>query len=328
MRHRIAVCILPWLFAACSFSARSLPSEAPPLSTMDEPPALLTEPADEAERAALAPGTFSGIEVADARASLDALLEAPPGLSVSSVVENSPAVQAGIAEGDLLLSARILPDGEERVLAWPAQWREIELESPPGTEVELELDRAGTIQRARVSLVPRLRPAQRIAVARLREEERAGIVVRGASEVEARPAGLAPGAGAVVVGLSGDSPWRKADLRFEDLIVRVDGQDLAAPDVLIERIRAAPEGAKLRLEIRRHGQPLELLVPLSQRVQEVTEISIPLLFSYERSRRASETSLLAGAFRLQRTPTAWSLRLLWLFRFSGGDADRLEEVGS
>ena len=36
---------------------------------------------------------------------------------------------------------------------------------------------------------------------------------------EARAAGLGPGGGAVVVGLSERSPWRAAGLRFGDLIV-------------------------------------------------------------------------------------------------------------
>jgi hypothetical protein len=53
-----------------------------------------------------------------------------------------------------------------------------------------------------------------------------------------------------------------------------------------------------------------------------------LIFSYERRRDASETSALLGLFQLERTPAAWSLRLLWLLRFSGGDADHLQEVGS
>ena len=34
----------------------------------------------------------------------------------------------------------------------------------------------------------------------------------------------------------------------------------------------------------------------------------------------------AGSHDVERTRAAWKLRLLWLFRYSGGDSDRLEEV--
>jgi len=311
---------------ACA--ASSLPKESPALAAMEEPTALLTEPQDELERAALDPGSFSGIEVSDARASLDALLEVPEGLAVARVVENSPAAQAGIGEGDLLYSVRVLPEGPPRELAWPSEWREVELNTPPGTEIEVSLDRAGAIKTARMSLVARVRPAERIAVVRLREEQRAGVVVRAPTEVEARGAGLSPGAGAVVVGLSGDSPWRKSDVRFEDLIVAVDGEPLSAPDVLIERIRGADDGARLKLELLRGGQRLEQSVRLSRRARDFSQISIPLIFSYEYARHESETSALLGLFKLRRTSVAWSLRLFWLFTMSGGDADRLEEVRS
>ncbi|MEO6708142.1 MAG: S1C family serine protease, partial [Planctomycetota bacterium] len=177
--------------AGCSlFGSSAIPTEAPPLVGMNEPPALLGEPSDELERAALDPGSFTGIEVVDARASLDALLEAPDGLSVARVVENSPAALAGIGSGDVLFTVRKLPDGAESTLGWPSDWRDVELNTPPGTEIEVSLDRAGVTKRARITLAPRLKPAERVAAARLREDQRAGIVVRGATEVEARKAGL------------------------------------------------------------------------------------------------------------------------------------------
>ena len=44
------------------FDSKSIPTDPPQLAMMNEPPALLDEPADELERAALDPGSFSGIE--------------------------------------------------------------------------------------------------------------------------------------------------------------------------------------------------------------------------------------------------------------------------
>ncbi len=328
IRSSLIHCSLAVVLAGLFGCAAELPKQSPPLAAMQEPPALLVEPSDELERAALDPGAFSGIEVADARASLDALLEAPEGIAVARVVENSPAAQAGIVPGDLLLSARVLPDGPEQDLSWPSEWRDLELKSAAGSEIEVNLDRAGATKRTRLLMTARYRPAERIAVARLREDQRAGIVVRGATEVEARKAGMGPGAGAVIVGLSGDSPWRKADLRFGDLIVAVDGEPLGAPDVLIERIRGAKPGAELELDVQRAGVALKLRAPLSQREQELSEFSIPLVFTYEHTRTGTETSFLFGLFHYESTRAAWAVRLLWLIKFSGGDSDQLEELGS
>ena len=328
IRHRLICFAIAALFSGFFGCAADLPKQSPPLAAMQEPPALLVEPSDELERAALDPGAFSGIEVADARASLDALLEEPEGVAVARVVENSPAAQAGIVPGDLLLAVRLLPDGSQQELSWPSEWRDLELKSAAGSEIELSLDRAGATKRARLILTPRYKAAERIAVARLREDQRAGIVVRSATEVEARKAGMGPGAGAVIVGLSGDSPWRKADVRFEDLIVAVDGEPISAPDVLIDRIRAAKQGATLELDLRRAGVPLKVRAPLTKRDQDISEFSIPLVYSYEHTRTGSETSVLFGLFYYESTRAAWAVRLLWLIRFSGGDSDRLEELGS
>lgn len=324
-----AVCCLMLAgLCACSFGGGKLASESPALAGWDEPLSLRAEPNDELVRAALDPGSFTGIEVVDARASLDALLDAPQGLAVARVIENSPAARAGIAAGDVLYSARLLPDGKAVDLAWPSEWRGFELSAAPGREIEVTLDRAGADFLARIELVPRYRQGARTAVARLREDQRAGVVVRGATEVEARAANLGSGAGAVIVGLAADSPWRKADLRFEDLIIAVDGERVGAPDVLIGRIRAAQPGDVLQLDLLRDGAALKIAAPLTQRKQELTEFSIPLVFSYESTAQSSETSLLLGLFNYERSRVAWKLRLFWLINFKGGDSDRLEELGS
>ena len=62
------------------------------------------------------------------------------------------------------------------------------------------------------------------------------------------------------------------------------------------------------------------------REQRVREMSVPPFFSYEADRGETELSVLLGLLRHKTTAAAWEWRILWLFRFSGGDADRLEEV--
>lgn len=291
---------------------------------MEEPAAFHAEPDDEAARLALPAGSFSGIVLGEARASLDALLAEPEGLLVQSVVENSPAELAGLVEGDLIVA--IERDGALQELVWPSEWRKLEVESAPGTRLALTVDRAGVELRTELTLVARVRPAAREEAARLREELRVGVVVRGATEVEARAVGLGPGGGAVIVGLSRESPWRRAGLRYGDLLRAIGGQTVSHPQVVLEAIRSAPEDARLALELVRAGQTLTLEAPVSEREHELRRVAIPLLYDYEHARGESTTSVLLGFVRWRSTEAAWDLRLLWLLHFSGGDSDRLREV--
>lgn len=309
---------------SCSLLPTKLAEKPPPLFDMEEPLALASEPQDEAQRAALAPGSFTGIQAADARRSLDEMLDEPAGIAVASVVENSPADVAGIAAGDLLLEAQV-GDGK-RALKWPSEWRELEIATPPDTEMKLVYDRAGLRRETRLHLVARVRTAAREAVERFREEEHAGVVLRTATEVEARAAGVGPGGGAVIVGLARTSPWRKAGLQFGDLVRAVDGREVAHPNLLMEAIRSGVE--RLRLEIVRNGERRTIEARLSARKQQVQDVSIPILFSYESDRGTTSTSVLLGLVKYEHTPASWRWRLLWIFSFSGGDADRLKELRS
>ncbi|MCK6449088.1 MAG: PDZ domain-containing protein [Planctomycetes bacterium] len=325
LRHLSTVWACAAVCSACiSFSSGALPSEPPPLAAMEEPAAFHAEPDDEAARQALPAGSFSGVVLGEARGSLDALLAEPEGLLVQSVVENSPADLAGLTEGDLIVG--VFEQGALRELVWPSEWRKLELETPPGTELALLVDRAGVEVRTELVLVPRVRTAARDAAPRVREELRVGVVLRGATEVEARAVGLGPGGGAVIVGLTRESPWRRAGLHYGDLIVAVDGEPVAHPEVVLEAIRAAKDDARFVLAVARGDARREFTVRVSAREHELRRIAIPILFDYERQRGEKTTSVLLGLVRWRSTPAAWDLRVLWLFKFGGGDADRLEEV--
>ncbi len=319
-----SVVLVAWYGIACvACAGRELARQPPPLVALEEPLERMQPPDDEAARLALPRGSFTGLVVGDARTSLDAMLSEPEGVLVVSVVENSPADAAGIETGDLLLEART---SETLELRWPSEWRRLELETEPGTTLRLVLDRAGQERECELTTVARVHPAGRGQSERIREEERVGVVLRTATEVEARAARLGPGGGAVVVGLTRESPWRAAGIVFGDLIRAVDGVEVAHPAMVVERIRSAPAHGALQLEILRDGALLTVSARVSARERELKEISIPLLFRYHRTRDQSSTSMLLGLFSYRATPAAWRLRLLWLLHFSGGDADRLESI--
>jgi len=136
---------------------------------------------------------------------------------------------------------------------------------------------------------------------------------------------LRPGATAVVVGLTAESPWRK-HVVYGDLIRAVDGVEVSHPHVVLDAIRAAKRGSTLELEIVRAGAITTVEVPVSRRAQQMSSVYIPLIYSYERERDTTEVSALIGIFRWRSTPAAWDVRLLWFFSFGGGDSNRLEAV--
>ena len=202
----------------------------------------------------------------------------------------------------------------------------MELDAPPGATLVVGYDRAAVEREARIEVVARVRPAARVGVARYRDEEKVGVVVRTATEVEARAAGLGPGGGAVIVGLARGSPWRGAGLRFDDLIVAANDEPVAHPQVVLNAIRDADDAVTLAYV--RDGERHTVRAPVTRRAGEMKEFSIPLLYSYQKDRGVEETSILMGLFGLEKTPAAWRCRLLWIITFSGGAADRLEDVGS
>ncbi len=311
------------LAGACSFTGR-LPRESPPLVDLEEPLALHEVPDDEVLRMELPPGAFTGVHVTDARTELEEMGEGPEGIRVSKIVENSPGEAAGLEEGDLLLEAQW--DGGNQVLRWASEWRQVELESPPGRRLSVVYDRAGAEREAELVTVPRVRPAERGDVQRFREQQRVGLVVRTATEVESRAAGLGPGGGAVVVGLARGSPWRQAGLRFGDLLVEAGGQAVAHPQVVLDAIRDAPADGTVHLRYRRDGELQELEAPVSRRAREMKRVSIPLLYSYTKQGDFRRVWIFLGLYKRTRSAAAWELRLFWLFKFRGGDADRIEEI--
>ncbi|MHC5065021.1 MAG: hypothetical protein ACYTG5_13730 [Planctomycetota bacterium] len=287
MKRTLAIALL--CLSSCRLTP--LPDEPPPLRDMEAPLALQSEPDDEAQRLLLAPGSFTGVTVKSAWFDEpDEPGQAPDALEVVELVENSPGIAAGLRVG------------------------------------QLDLDRAGVLSRARIVPVPRIAVSEREGIERFREEQRAGIILRTATEVEARSAGLGAGGGAVLIGMASNSPWRQAGLQFGDLIIRVGDQSVVHPQVVLAAIRTTDAEAGLAVEYRRGESTLAATVDLTEREQEISSISLQPLYSYRSSRGKTSVSFLLGLFSYESTSAAWEFGFLWLFGFGGGDSDRLEEV--
>ena len=314
------------LLQGCGLLLGDLPKDPPPLKDMEEPVELLEEPDDEDLRLKLPVGVFTGVYVEPVGESLDELTEESVGILVSRIVENSPGEEAGLERGDILLEVRVNDEPEATELSWPSQWRELELNAIPGDVFHLLYERAAVERQCALKTVRRIRPAGRRKAERYREEQKVGIVIRAATEVEARAAGFGPGGGAVVVGLSRQSPWRKAGLRFGDLLVEIDGRKVDHPLVVLDVIREADEDSEVEIVYLRDGHRQVTRARVSRRAGRVSHVMIPPLFSYESDRGVSETNILLGLVGWKSTEAAWEFKLLWFIRFRGGEADRLVEV--
>ena len=88
------------------------------------------------------------------------------------------------------------------------------------------------------------------------------------------------------------------------------------------------ERTRVRLTVFREGKPMTVDAPLSRRASALEEVSIPLIYNYERNRGSTEWSAILGLLKYRSTAAAWRFRLLWLISFGGGDEDRLLEGGS
>lgn len=324
MKSLCAVALIALLGVATG-CASDLADEPPPLSDVEEPLPLKEEPSDEAARKELPKGGFTGLYVTDARLSLDEMGDAGNGVRVETVVENSPAAAAGIRPGDIILDIA-KNGGPSTELHWVSEWRKFELESKSGDSLKVVIDRAGEGHEATIAVEDRLAAPERTKIAYYREEKHLGFAARTATEVEARTAGLGPGGGAVIVGLSKKSPLRAAGVEFGDLLTSVDKSPLSHPQMLIDAVAQREAGDRLELGIVRGGAVQTVSVVLSERESEMQGFSIPGLISYEENGESSDFSFLLGFLGFESTPAAWRFKLFWLLNFKGGENDQLEEV--
>jgi len=321
--QKVRLLILLASFALLCSCRSALPVASPELADWEEPAEWMHPPQDEAQRRELPNGCFSGLQFSAAGSRLEAEDE-PQGLELSAVIENSPAAAAGLRTGDRVLEARV----QDRVVLLDAvsDWRQLELELAPQTPVSLRCERGSRELEAQLTLAARVAPAARTEPMRERESQRAGILVREASEAQSRAAGLPPGAGVVLIGMARSSPWRTSALRYGDLLVAVDGERIDQPARLMRAIRSAPDEARLRIGYVRDGALAETQVALSQRTRGVREFRVPLLFSWRSAANSTKWSALIGLLSWESNPSAWELGVLWLIRMRGGDSERLEEL--
>ncbi len=309
----------------CRLSPSGPPTQAEPLEDMELSRTRFAMPHDEQQRQDLPRGAFTGVQLGDSRQTLEERLAAPEGVLVTGVVENSPAVAAGLQAGDILLEAST--DGvEPQTLSWPSDWYRLEQTASAHAGIDVLYDRAGRDRKAVIKPVARISPPERLPGNRYREEQKVGIVVRNASEVEAHQAGLTRGEGAVVVGLARTSPWRRAGLLLGDLIIEVNERPVKNPQELLGAINDLSLSDEVRILVFRDAKEVALQSTVSRRKRKTADVTIPLLYTYENKRGIRKSSVLLGLYRERKTAVAAEYTVLWFISWTVGDSNRLEQA--
>jgi len=201
-----------------------------------------------------APKAWLGVSLSDPEPPVDDDEETPQGALVVGVVKESPADEAGLRAGDLIVQV-----DAERVASARALIELIGARDPGGW-VDLEIVRRGERRHVSARLAPRPQLLRRLAIKRgfigltpldvprqLREfwggSETSGVL---AAEVE-------PGGPADIGGIDPG-----------DLILAIDGHEVGNARDLITRVRRSGIGNKIEIELSRQG----VLMTVEVRVEE------------------------------------------------------------
>lgn len=183
--------------------------------------------------------------------------DAEKGALVAQVAPGSPAQEAGLKAGDLIVQVQKKPvDGASELS------REIAA-LPPGTKVEIGYWRAGKSKTLVVTLGER--PSESGGGPDLPGGEsagRLGIQLRQVPESMARELGVE--GGALIVRVDPGSRAARAGLRPGDVVVGVNQDEVGSPSQLARAVRKLGDRAFV-LRIFRNGQPAFVAVPQQQK---------------------------------------------------------------
>ena len=176
-------------------------------------------------------------------------LEGPQGALVASVAAGSPAMNAGVKRGDVIVEY----DGH-RIARSDALPRVV-AETPVGKDVALVVVRDGKPVTLSVK-VARLAEAPERAVAESNTTAPLGLTVQTLTPALARQFGLHESVGVLVRGVEGASPAADAGVQPGDVIAEIDRQPVKSVDDLERAIDKRHPGSSTLLLVHRNGGDL------------------------------------------------------------------------
>jgi len=171
-------------------------------------------------------------------------LDKARGALVAEVVADSPADQAGLQRGDILLSFDGKPIEQMRDLP------RIVAATPVGSKVNAEILRKGKTLTLKVT-VGQLDEELGGLPAGIGKETLLGLKVEALTPELQKTLGLDSAVGVVISGIAPDSPAAQSELRRGDLILEVNGEEVASPRAFSAAIGKPEEGKVYRMLVQR-----------------------------------------------------------------------------
>jgi serine protease Do len=179
------------------------------------------------------------------------------GAIVAQVMDKSPAKEAGVQEGDVVLKVDGQPTADSREV------QRVVLGKKVGEKIELDLWRQGKEQKISVRTASEQSNETALAGGRTDKEGKLGLSLQTLSPEIASHLGLDEDAkGAVITAVQPGSPADVAGLREGDLVVGVDQGAVASAADVADKLHAKREGGHL-LRVERSGGAFFVAIPSS-----------------------------------------------------------------
>jgi len=244
------------------------------------------------------------------------------GVTLTQVVENSPAEAADLRPGDVILSAN---DVE---LADPAQLLDLAETLPIGALVRLKVERDGRILHLEARTVERVarRPA-RPEEASWVENRLLGLEFGPVDPALAERLGLTPRQGVRIIRLAPASPLSAAGLRPGDVIAEIEGEPVHSPEWFQGRISAIGGDRTVRFKAASpDGDWREAVCRLKRPPGRMRNVNIPFVFGWESRPDGSSLFLPLYILRRERVESAVTYRVFWFWEFEMGPRHELLEL--
>ncbi len=187
-----------------------------------------------------------GLKEIDAELAKKLGLGTPKGALVAMVYEGTPAEQAGLQTGDIILKFNQKPILHKQDLPIYVS------QSPVGSDVEIEILRNGKARTLEVKLgsLKSNRPTASLTTPQ-GKRKKLGISVRKLNSVERIKNKLSSNEGVIIVGVERGSPAASLGLQVGDIILQVNNKAIYSTRDFIEIVNKTPSGEMLNLAIKR-----------------------------------------------------------------------------
>jgi len=158
-------------------------------------------------------------------------LPSPKGALIADVVKGSPAAQAGLKHGDVVLSYQDKPLSDSSGL------RNEVADTPAGQQAKLTVWRDKKQQEFRVTIGSMEDSVKLLSAA---VDNRLGVSVRPITPKEDEKYGIDPGEGVAIATVSPKGPFGQAGLEPKDFILQVNGEAVKGTDGFTELMSSLP----------------------------------------------------------------------------------------